>query len=155
MPCSLARPLSWGTVSSSTSASGLAPIADAAPLSLCAREPHVPADRLVAEMVPPPRFDSVRFSTYIPDPNQPSQTEAVQVLEGFAAGLDGAGAAGGAKRGLFGFGKAKAKAAKAPAAPAASTWTAATASARPICSPPCGTPPRPSPRKRRSAPSSS
>lgn len=117
MPCSLARPLSWGTVSSSTSASGLAPIADAAPLSLCAREPHVPADRLVAEMVPPPRFDSVRFSTYIPDPNQPSQTEAVQVLEGFAAGLDGAGAAGGAKRGLFGFGKAKAKAAKAPAGP--------------------------------------
>ncbi|POX49005.1 cell division protein ZapE [Streptomyces sp. Ru71] len=104
-------------MSSSTSASGLAPIADAAPLSLCAREPHVPADRLVAEMVPPPRFDSVRFSTYIPDPNQPSQTEAVQVLEGFAAGLDGAGAAGGAKRGLFGFGKAKAKAAKAPAGP--------------------------------------
>ncbi|MFE7957611.1 cell division protein ZapE [Streptomyces sp. NPDC057413] len=103
-------------MSSSTSASGLAPIADAAPLSLCAREPHVPADRLVAEMVPPPRFDSVRFSTYIPDPNQPSQTEAVQVLESFAAGLDGTGA-GGAKRGLFGFGKAKAKAAKAPAGP--------------------------------------
>lgn len=116
MPCSLARPVAWVTVSSSTSASGLAPIADAAPLSLCAREPHVPADRLVAEMVPPPRFDSVRFSTYIPDPNQPSQTEAVQVLESFAAGLDGTGA-GGAKRGLFGFGKAKAKAAKAPAGP--------------------------------------
>ncbi|MYS51294.1 cell division protein ZapE, partial [Streptomyces sp. SID6013] len=38
-------------------------------------------------MVPPPRFDSVRFSTYIPDPNQPSQSEAVRVLEGFASGL--------------------------------------------------------------------
>ncbi len=77
---------------------------DPAPLSLCAREPHVPADRLVAEMVPPPRFDSVRFSTYIPDPNQPSQTEAVEVLEGFAAGLGGSAAPG--KRRLFGFGRA-------------------------------------------------
>ncbi|MDF3145145.1 cell division protein ZapE, partial [Streptomyces sp. T21Q-yed] len=70
-------------MSSSSAASGPHPIAEASPLSLCAREPHVPADRLVAEMVPPPRFDSVRFSTYIPDPNQPSQTEAVGVLEGF------------------------------------------------------------------------
>ncbi|WP_107459491.1 cell division protein ZapE [Streptomyces colonosanans] len=83
-----------------------------APLSLCAREPHVPADRLVAEMVPPPRFDSVRFATYIPDPNQPSQSEAVRVLEGFAAGLGGASAP--ARRSFFGFGKAKAK---APAGP--------------------------------------
>jgi cell division protein ZapE len=79
-------------------------VTDPAPLSLCAREPHVPADRLVAEMVPPPRFDSVRFSTYIPDPNQPSQTEAVEVLEGFAAGLGGSAAPG--KRRLFGFGRA-------------------------------------------------
>ncbi|MFJ8942173.1 cell division protein ZapE [Streptomyces sp. NPDC102395] len=98
-------------MSSSTPASAQTsphgPIADAAPVSLCAREPRVPADRLVAEMVPPPRFDSVRFSTYIPDPNQPSQTEAVGVLEGFAAGL-GARAAGSARRGFFGFGRAKA-----------------------------------------------
>ncbi|GAB3168689.1 cell division protein ZapE [Streptomyces incanus] len=88
--------------------------AEAAPLSLCAREPHVPADRLVAEMVPPPRFDAVRFGTYIPDPNQPSQTEAVHVLEGFAAGLGGPGATGSGKRRLFGFGKA---AKPAPAGP--------------------------------------
>ncbi|CAM5247351.1 cell division protein ZapE [Streptomyces coeruleorubidus] len=87
---------------------------DPAPLSLCAREPRVPADRLVAEMVPPPRFDSVRFSTYIPDPNQPSQTEAVQVLEGFAAGL-GQEAGGSGKRRLFGFGRAPRKA--TPAGP--------------------------------------
>ncbi|GAA3653070.1 cell division protein ZapE [Streptomyces chitinivorans] len=66
------------------------PAADgAAPLSLCDREPHVPADRLVAEMVPPPRFDSVRFDNYIPDPSQPSQSEAVKVLSGFAGGLGG------------------------------------------------------------------
>ncbi|MFG3003067.1 cell division protein ZapE [Streptomyces calvus] len=85
---------------------------DAAPLSLCAREPHVPADRLVAEMVPPPRFDAVRFGTYIPDPNQPSQTEAVRVLEGFAAGLGTAGDSG--RRRLFGFGR---PAKKAPSGP--------------------------------------
>ncbi|MEU8792287.1 cell division protein ZapE [Streptomyces sp. NPDC048643] len=100
-------------MSSSTTASGIDPIAEAAPLSLCAREPHVPADRLVAEMVPPPRFDSVRFATYIPDPNQPSQTEAVGVLETFAAGLGGAHAVGGPRRKLFGFGKAP----KTPAGP--------------------------------------
>ncbi|MEW2166729.1 cell division protein ZapE [Streptomyces sp. NPDC007084] len=100
-------------MSSSPTASGIDPIAEAAPLSLCAREPHVPADRLVAEMVPPPRFDSVRFATYIPDPNQPTQTEAVAVLEAFAAGLGGAHAMGGAKRKLFGFGKAP----KTPAGP--------------------------------------
>ncbi|NEA51337.1 cell division protein ZapE [Streptomyces sp. SID10815] len=101
-------------MSSSTAAAGTSPVTEAAPLSLCAREPHVPADRLVAEMVPPPRFDAVRFATYLPDPNQPSQTEAVRVLEGFAAGLDGA-PSGGARRGLFGFGRGRA--AKAPAGP--------------------------------------
>ncbi|MFH8732732.1 cell division protein ZapE [Streptomyces sp. NPDC017964] len=95
-------------MSSSTTAPAQSPIADAAPLSLCAREPLVPADRLVAEMVPPPRFDSVRFETYIPDPNQPSQNEAVRVLSGFAAGLGGAHASGSGKRRWF---------AKKPAAP--------------------------------------
>ncbi|MCX3062764.1 cell division protein ZapE [Streptomyces beihaiensis] len=112
MTCSVARRLRWGVVSSSTEASGarqsgsgagISPIADAAPLSLCAREPHVPAERLVAEMVPPPRFDAVRFDTYIPDPNQPSQHQAVQILGGFATGLDGARAPGGkAKKKWFG-----------------------------------------------------
>lgn len=65
------------------------------PPSLCAREPRVAADRLVAEMVPPPRFDSVRFDTYRPDPAQPSQTEAVSVLSTFAAGLGGGAHASG------------------------------------------------------------
>ncbi|MEU6218721.1 cell division protein ZapE [Streptomyces sp. NPDC047022] len=104
-------------MSSSTAASGTTDqIAEAAPLSLSSREPHVPADRLVAEMVPPPRFDSVRFSTYIPDPNQPSQNEAVRVLEDFAGGLGGAHAVSG-KRSLFGFGRARSKAPKTPAGP--------------------------------------
>ncbi|MFF1692857.1 cell division protein ZapE [Streptomyces sp. NPDC058257] len=88
-------------MSSSTTAPGQSSIAEAGPQSLCAREPHVPADRLVAEMVPPPRFDSVRFDTYIPDPNQPSQTEAVRVLSGFAAGLGGAHSSGAGKRRWF------------------------------------------------------
>ncbi|MFK4101182.1 cell division protein ZapE [Streptomyces sp. NPDC019531] len=103
-------------MSTSPAASGFGPTADTAPLSLCAREPHVPADRLVAEMVPPPRFDSVRFDTYIPDPNQPSQTEAVRVLEGFATGLGGAHAIGGGKRGFFGLGRSRDRA-KAPTGP--------------------------------------
>ncbi|WP_073951400.1 cell division protein ZapE [Streptomyces kebangsaanensis] len=107
-------------MSSSTAPSGLSPLTDAAPLSLCAREPHVPADRLVAEMVPPPRFDAVRFATYIPDPGQPSQTEAVRVLEDFSAGLGGAPSAGSARRGFLGFGKGRNKKTargRAPAGP--------------------------------------
>ncbi|MCX5403839.1 cell division protein ZapE [Streptomyces sp. NBC_00335] len=89
------------SLSPSASASGRPPIADAGPQSLCAREPRVPAERLVAEMVPPPRFDSVRFDTYDPDPSQPSQSEAVTVLADFAAGLGGAHASGAGKRRWF------------------------------------------------------
>jgi cell division protein ZapE len=102
-------------VSTSTAAFGPASQTDVTPLSLCTREPHVPADRLVAEMVPPPRFGSARFTTYIPDQRQPSQSEAVQVLDGFAGGLGGAHATGSGKRGLFGFGRGKAP--KTPAGP--------------------------------------
>jgi cell division protein ZapE len=76
-------------------------IAGVVPQSLCAREPRVPADRLVAEMLPPPRFDSVRFDTYVPDPNQPSQTEAVRVLSAFATGLGGATATGDGRKSWF------------------------------------------------------
>ncbi|MEO3762033.1 cell division protein ZapE [Streptomyces sp. B8F3] len=60
-----------------------------APGTLTGREPRVPAERLVAELVPPPRFDAVRFSTYVPDPARPSQAEAVRALAAFAAGLGG------------------------------------------------------------------
>src|SRR5690606_16973803 len=118
MRCSVPRPVAWVSVSSSSASSAAAspsgPPTGLAPLSLCAREPHVPADRLVAEMVPPPRFDAVRFGTYIPDPDQPSQTEGVGVLEQFAAGLGPAPSGGSGRRRLFGFGKAPRK---APAGP--------------------------------------
>ncbi|MGW5022111.1 cell division protein ZapE [Streptomyces cacaoi] len=70
----------------------------AGPAALTARTPHVPAQQLVAAMVPPPRFDSVRFSTYVPDPQQPSQAEAVRVLSGFAGSLGGARDAGSRRR---------------------------------------------------------
>ncbi|MEV7561985.1 cell division protein ZapE [Streptomyces sp. NPDC089795] len=96
------------SLSTSGYTSGRPPIADAGPQALCAREPRVPAERLVAEMVPPPRFDSVRFDTYDPDPTQPSQSEAVSVLSGFAAGLGGAHASGAGKKRWF---------SKKPAAP--------------------------------------
>ncbi|WP_442911089.1 cell division protein ZapE [Kitasatospora sp. NBC_01266] len=49
-------------------------------------------------MVPPPRFAGVSFGSYLPDRTQPSQTEAVTVLEEFAAGLNAAQAP---KRGWF------------------------------------------------------
>ena len=49
------------------------------------RAPVVPADTLVAAMVPPPRFGHARFDTYLPDPGQPSQAAAVEVLQRFAA----------------------------------------------------------------------
>ena len=51
------------------------------------RRPSVPADRLVADLVPPPRFAPVRFQTYQPDPTQPTQAAAVAALHAFAAGL--------------------------------------------------------------------
>ncbi len=67
------------------------------PPALCERHPVVPPDRLIAEMVPPPRFDAVRFDTYIPDPAQPSQAEAVKALQEFAGRID-AGERGGRRR---------------------------------------------------------
>ncbi len=57
-------------------------------MALTARRPVVPAERLVAEMVPPPRFAGVSFGSYLPDTSQPSQYEAVRVLEEFAARLN-------------------------------------------------------------------
>ncbi|MEV6213371.1 cell division protein ZapE [Nocardia sp. NPDC051833] len=48
------------------------------------RHPEVPADQLVAQMVPPPMFDEVSFASYIPDPKEPSQAAAVAKAEEFA-----------------------------------------------------------------------
>ena len=59
------------------------------PGSLLDRTPQLDRGRLVRELVPPPRFGSERFSTYRPDPAEPSQRAAVDRLEAYAAGLDG------------------------------------------------------------------
>jgi cell division protein ZapE len=58
------------------------------PIRLCSRNPLVSKDRLLAELVPPPRFAEVSFDSYKPDPAQPSQKEAVEVLRGFADELN-------------------------------------------------------------------
>ena len=57
------------------------------PIHLTERDPRVPADRLVGELVPPPRFADVSFDSYRPDPAQPSQGQAVDVLRRFATTL--------------------------------------------------------------------
>jgi cell division protein ZapE len=51
------------------------------------RFPQLDRGRLVRDLVPPPRFDAERFSTYRPDPREPSQTAAVARLEEYAGGL--------------------------------------------------------------------
>ena len=68
---------------------------------LADRDPRVDAGRLVAELVPPPRFGDVRFETYRPDPAEPSQTAALERLRAFAADVGRP-----AKRGFFGRAKA-------------------------------------------------
>lgn len=58
------------------------------PIRLCDRWPEVPADHLIADMVPPPRFAAVRFDNYLPDPAEPSQRTAVEVLRAFETRLE-------------------------------------------------------------------
>jgi cell division protein ZapE len=62
------------------------------------RHPEIAAEELVAELAPPPRFADVRFETYVPNPDEPSQAAAVEQAREFAA-LVGAVKR---RRGLFG-----------------------------------------------------
>jgi cell division protein ZapE len=48
------------------------------------RRPRLAPDELVASLVPPPRFDPVRFETYAPDPHVPGQAAAVVAGSRFA-----------------------------------------------------------------------
>ncbi|SER94599.1 cell division protein ZapE [Pedococcus cremeus] len=70
------------------------------PTSITTRRPHLDRERLLRELVPPPRFDAERFSTYRPDPAQPSQAAAVQRLEEYAAELASAAGNGSGGGGL-------------------------------------------------------
>ncbi|MBC7679192.1 MAG: cell division protein ZapE, partial [Pseudorhodobacter sp.] len=58
------------------------------PVRLVDREPVVPVETLVAGLVPPPHFADACFATYVPDPDQPSQRQAVALLEEFATRLE-------------------------------------------------------------------
>jgi cell division protein ZapE len=69
--------------------------------SLTERRPAVSADRLIAELVPPPRFAHARFATYIPDAAEPSQSAARDLLSGRAAAWSGGGSGG--KSGIRGL----------------------------------------------------
>ncbi|MFB7875142.1 cell division protein ZapE [Nocardia sp. NPDC056064] len=69
------------------------------------RHPEVPADQLVAQMVPPPMFDEVSFASYIPDPKEPSQAAAVRKAEEFAGQVNKIHKAA-SKKSLFGKKKA-------------------------------------------------
>ena len=65
---------------------------------LCDRNPATSPDALIDEMVPPSTFDDVSFDSYIPDPNEPSQAEAVAKARDFVAR---ASKARSGKKGLF------------------------------------------------------
>lgn len=54
------------------------------PAHLVDRRPQLDQAALVAAMVPPPHFDDARFTTYRPDPAEPSQAAAVAAAESFA-----------------------------------------------------------------------
>jgi cell division protein ZapE len=82
--------------------------------------PHPSLDRLVEDLVPPPRFSGARLENYVPDPAFGSQAQAKESIAGFAAGIDAPRGRGGlrgllrkkptAARGLYldgGFGVGK------------------------------------------------
>lgn len=51
--------------------------------ALCSRRPQPSLDRLVADLVPPPRFADATVDTYIPDERHPSQGEAARAIREF------------------------------------------------------------------------
>jgi cell division protein ZapE len=55
--------------------------------ALADRDPQPGLDRLVADLVPPPRFAQARLATYVPDPAHPSQAEAKERIGEFAHSL--------------------------------------------------------------------
>jgi cell division protein ZapE len=62
--------------------------------ALSDRRPEPSLERLLADLVPPPRFAQARLENYVPDPAHPSQEEAKRRITAFAAEL-------GAPRGGF------------------------------------------------------
>jgi len=89
--------------------------------ALCSRSPVPTLERLLADLVPPPRFADARLETYVPDARFPSQEQAKERIGRFAQGLGRSASGGGllsrlrrsrpaAARGLYldgGFGVGK------------------------------------------------
>lgn len=69
--------------------------------ALASRRPQPSLDRLVADLVPPPRFAHARLENYVPDPQHPSQAEAKERVGAFARSLERPGGGGGGLFGLF------------------------------------------------------
>jgi len=67
--------------------------------SLLDRSPEMTGAEMAASLVPPRQFDGATLESYRPDPDFPSQAEAVQKVRAFAEALTGGGGGG---RGLFG-----------------------------------------------------
>ncbi|WP_028849132.1 cell division protein ZapE [Thermocrispum municipale] len=73
------------------------------PASLVDRFPEVEPAELIAGLVPPPRFDAVRFDTYVPNPDEPTQAAAVEAARAFAEQIErGASPRKSRLRSLFG-----------------------------------------------------
>jgi cell division protein ZapE len=75
--------------------------------SLTARSPQISGHEIASTLTPPRQFEGATFESYRPDPEYPSQAEAVEALRAFAAG---GGSKGGG--GFLGFGRRKAPAVK-------------------------------------------
>jgi cell division protein ZapE len=72
--------------------------------SLTTRSPQISGHEIASTLVPPRQFEGATFESYRPDPEFPSQAEAVEALRAFAAGGGGGGRGGG----FFGFGRRRA-----------------------------------------------
>ncbi|QHC55512.1 cell division protein ZapE [Rathayibacter tanaceti] len=76
--------------------------------SLTARSPQISGHEIASALVPPRQFEGATFESYRPDPEYPSQAEAVEALRAFTAGGGSKGGGGG----FLGFGRRKAPEAK-------------------------------------------
>ncbi|WP_019853571.1 cell division protein ZapE [Actinopolyspora mortivallis] len=70
---------------------------------LVERHPELGSEELVAALAPPPRFDGVRLDNYVPNPEEPSQAEAVARCREFVSEIGRGTSRGGSwLRALFG-----------------------------------------------------
>jgi cell division protein ZapE len=77
------------------------PVGDLALEHLVGRSPSITGAEIAEELVPPRQFRAATFDSYVPDPEYPSQEEAVATLRAFATGGSGASK----PSGLFGWGR--------------------------------------------------